>query len=109
MFDILKVGKNYPQKESGSHILVMILLVFPPRHRIPRTRQLSKDTETVNQPGRFPHSIQSLQTALRRAQILDYLTPHNDVDWFYFYARAETRLKNQLRIRSSLRVASTCT
>ena len=31
MFDILKVGKNYPQKESGSCILVMILLVFPPQ------------------------------------------------------------------------------
>ena len=93
MFDILKVGKNYPKKESGSCILVMILLVFPPRHRIPRTRQLSKDTETVNQPAPFPHSLQSLQTALRRVQILDYLTPHNDVSNLSLHSPALSQLK----------------
>ena len=34
-----------------------------PRHCIPRTRQLSKDTETVNQP---PHSFQRGESALCR-------------------------------------------
>ena len=69
------------------------IIGLSPRHRIPRTRQLSKDTETVNQPGPFPHSPQSLQTALRRAQILDYLTPHNDVSNLSLHSPALSQLK----------------
>ena len=86
--------KNYPKKESGSCILVMILLVFPPgiAFHAHGSSQRTRRQSISQTPSLTLFRVCRLHW-LRRTQILDYLTPHNDVSNLSLHSPALSQLK----------------